>query len=66
MGKPQCLTPFTVTPFTAFTVTPFTVKGKLAGIHSVSINLSYRITLDLLLTEHEIVPINVGGHEAVY
>ena len=42
------------------------LKGKLAGIHSVSINLSYRITLELLLTEHEIVPINVGGHEAVY
>ena len=42
------------------------LKGKLAGIHSVSVNLSYRITLELLLTEHEIVPINVGGHEAVY
>ena len=42
------------------------LKGKLAGMHSVSINLSYRITLELLLTEHEIVPINVGGHEAVY
>ena len=42
------------------------LKGKLAGIHSVSINLSYRITLELLLTEHEIVLINVGGHEAVY
>ena len=42
------------------------LKGKLAGIHSASINLSYRITLELLLTEHEIVPINVGGHEAVY
>ena len=42
------------------------LKGKLSGIHSVSINLSYRITLELLLTEHEIVPINVGGHEAVY
>ena len=42
------------------------LKGKLAGIHSVSINLSYRITLELLLTEHEIVPINVGGHETVY
>ena len=42
------------------------LKGKLAGIHSVSINLSYRITLELLLTEHEIVPISVGGHEAVY
>ena len=42
------------------------LKGKLAGIHSVSINLSYRITLELLLTEHEIVPINVGGHDGVY
>ena len=42
------------------------LKGKLAGLHSVSINLSYRITLELLITEREIVPINVGGHEAVY
>ena len=42
------------------------LKGKLAGIHSVSINLSYRITLELLLIEHDIVPINVGGHAAVY
>ena len=42
------------------------LKGKFAGIHSVSINLSFRITLELLLTEHEIVPINVGGHGAVY
>ena len=42
------------------------LKGKLAGIHSVSVNLSYRITLELLLTEHDIVPINVGGHEVVY
>jgi len=42
------------------------LKGKLAGLHSVSINLSDRITLELLMTKHEIVPINVGGHEAVY
>ena len=42
------------------------LKGKLAGLHSVSINLSYRITLELLITEREIVPINVGGHEVVY
>jgi mRNA-degrading endonuclease YafQ of YafQ-DinJ toxin-antitoxin module len=29
--------------------------GRLAGVLSVSINLSYRITLHLLLTEREIV-----------
>jgi mRNA-degrading endonuclease YafQ of YafQ-DinJ toxin-antitoxin module len=40
--------------------------GRLAGVHSVSINLSYRITLHLLVTEQEIVPLNVGDHDAVY
>jgi mRNA-degrading endonuclease YafQ of YafQ-DinJ toxin-antitoxin module len=42
------------------------LKGKLAGLHSVSINLSYRITLEMLITESEIVPINVGDHDEVY
>jgi mRNA-degrading endonuclease YafQ of YafQ-DinJ toxin-antitoxin module len=42
------------------------LKGKLAGLHSVSMSLSYRITLELLITESEIVPINVGGHDGVY
>ncbi len=40
--------------------------GKLSGLHSVSINLSYRITLELLIQDHQIVPINVGDHDAVY
>ncbi|MCI4430454.1 MAG: hypothetical protein JHC40_14950 [Burkholderiales bacterium] len=40
--------------------------GRLRGVHSVSINLSYRITLHLLVTEHEIVPLDVGGHDDVY
>ena len=39
------------------------LKGKLSGLHGVSINLSYRITLELLITESEIVPINVGDHD---
>ncbi|MEK7437359.1 MAG: plasmid stabilization protein [Thermodesulfobacteriota bacterium] len=42
------------------------LKGKLAGLHSVSINLSCRITLEMLITESEIVPINVGDHDEVY
>jgi mRNA-degrading endonuclease YafQ of YafQ-DinJ toxin-antitoxin module len=40
--------------------------GKLAGLHSVSINLSYRITLELVIRDKQIVPINVGDHDAVY
>lgn len=42
------------------------LKGKLSGLHSVSINLSYRITLVMVVTESEIVPIHVGSHDEVY
>lgn len=42
------------------------LSGRMAGLHSVSINLSYRITLELLITGHQIIPINVGDHDAVY
>ena len=40
--------------------------GRLQGVHAVSINLSYRITLELLVSDHEIVLINVGDHDSVY
>ncbi|MES2683149.1 MAG: plasmid stabilization protein [Pseudomonadota bacterium] len=42
------------------------LRGKLKGLHSVSINLSYRITLELLISDQQIVPINVGDHDTVY
>ena len=42
------------------------LRGKLDGLHSVSINLSYRITLELLIQDSQIIPVNVGDHEAVY
>ena len=42
------------------------LKGKLSGLHSVSVNLSHRITFELLVTDSEIVPINVGDHDEVY
>jgi mRNA-degrading endonuclease YafQ of YafQ-DinJ toxin-antitoxin module len=42
------------------------LAGRLAGLHSVSINLSYRITLELIIRERQIVPVNVGNHDAVY
>jgi mRNA-degrading endonuclease YafQ of YafQ-DinJ toxin-antitoxin module len=42
------------------------LAGRFAGLHSVSINLSYRITLELLISEEEIIPVNVGDHDTVY
>ncbi len=42
------------------------LAGKLEGVHSVSINLSYRISLYLIIKDKRIIPINVGDHRAVY
>lgn len=42
------------------------LSGKLQGLHSVSINLSYRITIELLIQGEQIIPVNVGDHDAVY
>lgn len=42
------------------------LSGKLQALHSVSINLSYRITLELLIQDEQIIPVNVGDHDAVY
>jgi mRNA-degrading endonuclease YafQ of YafQ-DinJ toxin-antitoxin module len=42
------------------------LAGRLSGLHSVSINLSYRITLEFLIHKQEIIPVNVGDHDSVY
>lgn len=42
------------------------LSGKLEAMYSVSINLSYRITLELLIQEGQIIPVDVGDHDAVY
>ena len=42
------------------------LEGRLAGLHSVSITLQYRITLELEIREREIVLVNVGSHDEVY
>lgn len=42
------------------------LSGRLQGLHSVSINLSYRITLELLIHDEEIILVNVGDHDVVY
>ncbi len=42
------------------------LRGKFEGLHSVSINLSYRITLELVIQDQQIILVNVGDHDAVY
>lgn len=42
------------------------LSGRLDGLHSISINLKYRVTIEMIITENEIVLINVGDHDLVY
>ena len=42
------------------------LTGKLDGLYSVSINVTYRISIELIIREDMIVPVNVGSHNEVY
>lgn len=42
------------------------LKGKLKKLHSISINISYRITLEFFITEKEIILVNIGRQDYVY
>ncbi len=42
------------------------LSEKLSALHSVSINISYRITLELIIQDEQIIPVNVGDHDSVY
>ena len=42
------------------------LSGKLSDLHTVSINIGYRITLELVLTEKEIIPVGIDSHDEVY
>ena len=42
------------------------LKGKLSGHYAVSINIYYRICLDLIFEDNKILLIDVGSHDDVY
>ena len=42
------------------------LQGRLQGLHTISINLASRITIELLISDQEIILLNVGDHDAVY
>ena len=42
------------------------LKGNLQEYYSVSINMEYRVVIDFLVVDHEIIPIDIGSHDDVY
>ncbi|HQL34212.1 MAG: hypothetical protein BWY39_01795 [Spirochaetes bacterium ADurb.Bin269] len=41
------------------------MTGTFEG-YSVSINLSYRISLEFIVNEKEIILVNIGDHQEIY
>ncbi len=44
----------------------YPLSGKLAGCHAVSLTYRYRVTLTLLVTEKEIILLDIGSHDGGY
>ncbi|MHB1686527.1 MAG: type II toxin-antitoxin system RelE/ParE family toxin [Ignavibacteriaceae bacterium] len=42
------------------------LHGKLSESYSVSINISYRISIYFLIDRDKIVPVDIGSHDDVY
>ena len=42
------------------------LQGRLKGLSSVSINMSYRIVLELVIHDKDIILVDVGDHDQVY
>ena len=42
------------------------LQGKLDSLHSVSIDMQYRISIEFYIKDNRIIPINIGTHDEVY
>ncbi|MFA9373208.1 MAG: type II toxin-antitoxin system YafQ family toxin [Poseidonibacter sp.] len=42
------------------------LKGKLNDFHSISINMEYRVIIDFIIKDDEIIPIDIGTYDDVY
>jgi toxin HigB-1 len=42
------------------------LQGKLSELYSVSINISYRMTIIFMVEDDKIIPIDLGSHDEVY
>jgi mRNA-degrading endonuclease YafQ of YafQ-DinJ toxin-antitoxin module len=42
------------------------LQGRLSGLSSASINMSYRIVLEMVIRDNDIILVDVGNHDQVY
>jgi mRNA-degrading endonuclease YafQ of YafQ-DinJ toxin-antitoxin module len=42
------------------------LSGTLNELYSVSINISYRITMEFIISEKTIIPVKIGTHDEAY
>ena len=42
------------------------LKGTLKEYQSISINIKYRVVIDFIIKDNEIIPIDIGIHDEVY
>ncbi|MBI4235330.1 type II toxin-antitoxin system mRNA interferase toxin, RelE/StbE family [Candidatus Peregrinibacteria bacterium] len=42
------------------------LSGRLIGLYSVSINISYRLIIHFIIKDKQIIPIDIGSHDEVY
>ena len=42
------------------------LQGRLSDLHSVSINISYRVSIFFVIEEDRIIPLDIGTHDEVY
>ena len=42
------------------------LQGGLQEYHSISINMKYRVVIDFIIKDNEIIPIDIGTNSEVY
>ena len=42
------------------------LKGKLKDLHSVSIDMQYRISIEFYIEDNRIIPVDIGTYDDVY
>ncbi len=42
------------------------LSGKLKDLHSISINISYRISIEFIVKDKQIILVSIGTHDEVY
>ena len=42
------------------------LHGRLSGLYSISITISYRLTIEFIIEEKTILPVRIGTHDEMY